>query len=264
MTPRLPSDTTVVDAIAPFYDLDLEGYDDDLDLYLALAEEFDGPVLELGCGTGRVATALARAGCEVVGVDASAGMLAIARAAQDAERVTWLQADMRSLDLDRRFALVIVPLGGLQHLESVDDVVAAFDSIARHLDARGTAVIDVEAPSAQDFEAGPQPLLEHWTRAWRGGQVTKWVSVVGAPSLGMREVTWHFDEQPATGGLRRHTAQFMMRTFTLAELELAGRLVGLEVAAAHGAYDGSPYDDGAQRLVVTFERATDLPAEERE
>jgi hypothetical protein len=162
---------------------------------------------------------------------------------------------MRTLELGRRFALVLVPLGGLQHLETVDDVIGAFETIARHLEPDGSAVVDVEAPRPEDFEAGPQPLLEHWTRASRGGQVTKSVAVLGAPSLGLREVTWHFDEQAAEGGLRRHTAQFTMRTFTPAELELAGRLVGLQAVAMHGDYDGSPYDDAAQRLIVTFEHA---------
>ena len=241
-----------IDLIAPFYDLDLEGYEDDLALYVMLAEEYPGPILELGCGTGRVAAALARTGAEVVGVDLSPGMLEQARNAPAGERVTWLEADMRSLELSKQFALVLVPLGGLQHLDTLDDVVATFGVIARHLAPDGMAVVDVEAPRPEDFEAGPQPVLEHWTRPWQDGHVTKWVSCIGEPSVSLREVTWHFDYQPADGPLRRHTVQFTMRTFTLAELELAGRLAGLTASAVHGDYDGDPYDDGAQRLIVTF------------
>jgi SAM-dependent methyltransferase len=246
-------DLSPLDVIAPFYDLDLEGYEDDVAMYLALGEEAQGAVLELGCGTGRVARALAQAGHAVTGVDASPAMLAVAQ--RHGGAVEWLEGDMRTLNLGRRFALVLAPLGGLQHLVSVDDVVATFEVIARHLEPSGMAVIDVEAPRAEDFEAGPQPVLEHWTRAWRGGRVTKWVAVSGAPALGLREVTWHFDEQPPEGGLRRHSARFTMRTFTLGELELAARLAGLAAVEVHGDYDGSPYDDGASRLVVTFEHA---------
>lgn len=245
-------DVDPIEVIAPFYDLDLEGYEEDIDLYLALSEEHPGPVLELGCGTGRVATALARAGAAVVGVDLSPAMLALARTREGAERVTWRAADMRSLALGQTFALVLVPLGGLQHLETVDDVIETFASLASHLATDGVAVVDVESPRPEDFEAGPQPLLEHWTRPWQDGHVTKWVSSVGGPALGLREVTWHFDQQTADGVLRRRTAQFTMRTYTLAELVLAGRSAGLEAVAVHGDYDGSPYDDGAQRLIVTF------------
>jgi SAM-dependent methyltransferase len=241
-----------LEVIAPFYDLDVEDYEDDVALYRELAAERRGLILELGCGTGRVALALAADGREVVGVDLSAAMLDYARARDTGGRVEWFESDMRDLDLGRRFALVLAPLGVLQHLETVDDVVATFEVIARHLAADGVAVIDVEAPRPEDFEPGPQPLLEHWTRPWHGGQVTKLVSVMGAPSLGLREVTWHFDEQPAEGPLRRHTARFTMRTFTPAELELAARLAGLEVSELHGDYDGAPYDDAAQRLVMTL------------
>ena len=65
--------------IAPFYDLDLQGYDEDIALYRLLAERSTGSVLELGCGTGRVALALADDGHDVVGVDMSKGMLEIAK-----------------------------------------------------------------------------------------------------------------------------------------------------------------------------------------
>ncbi len=247
--------SAAIDAIAPFYDLDLEGYEEDVALYVALNEEYPGPILELGCGTGRVASSLALAGAEVTGVDLSPAMLEVARSSSGTDHVMWLHADMRDLDLGRRFALVLAPLGALQHLETVADVVATFRVIAGHLEPGGVAVIDVESPHAEDFEPGPQPVIEHWTRPWRGGHVTKWVSSSGAPSLGLREVTWHFDHQPAEGPLRRHSMQFTMRTFTLTELELAGRLAGLEAVAVHGDYDGAPYDDGAQRLVVTFTHA---------
>jgi ubiquinone/menaquinone biosynthesis C-methylase UbiE len=246
-------------AVAPFYDLDLEGYEDDLFLYRQLAAEAGGAVLELGCGTGRVARALADAGVEVVGVDLSAPMLAIARERLAGSDATLHEADFRSLNLRRRFPLVLVPLGGLQHMATVDDVVAALQSASRHVTAEGRVVVDVEAPNADDFTAGPQPLMEHWTREWHGGgvpsEVTKLVSVVAHPTEGLREVTWHFDVQPEDGPLRRTTAQFELRTITLGELELGGQLAGLAVSGAWGDYDFSPADDGAARLVVAFVQA---------
>jgi hypothetical protein len=165
---------------------------------------------------------------------------------------------MCELDLGREFALVIVPLGGLQHLEDVDDVVEAFEAIRRHLAPDGLVVVDVESPLPDDFAPGPQPLIEHWTRAWQAAPgaepitVSKLVSVEAQPSESRRAVTWHFDVQGVDAPLRRVTSQFELRTFTLAELDLAGRLVDLEVSGAWGDYELTPYDDGAQRLVVAF------------
>lgn len=242
---------------APFYDLDLEGYDDDVALFARLADGGWRRVLELGCGTGRVAVALARRGLTVTGVDVSPAMLAIARErAGGTAGLSLIEADMCTLDLGERFDAVIVPLGGLQHLEDVDAVVEAMAVIARHLAPEGLAVIDVEAPHADDFTPGPQPLTEHWTRPWAGGGgalVTKFVSVDARPSAGVRDVTWHFDVQSSEGGLRRVTQQFTLRTFTVGELALAARLAGLEMTGVFGTYALDPFDDGNERLIVTLE-----------
>src|SRR5438874_377731 len=62
-------------ALARFYDLDHAGFADDLDFWRNLARQIGGPVLEVGCGSGRVLLPLARAGFEVVGIDTSAPML---------------------------------------------------------------------------------------------------------------------------------------------------------------------------------------------
>jgi SAM-dependent methyltransferase len=250
-------------ALAPFYDLDLEGYEDDVRLYEQLLHSGVRRVLELGCGTGRVAAPLARAGLEVTGVDISPAMLAIGHERAGALGVRLIEGDMRALDLGEQFDAVLVPLGGLQHLETVDDLLAGLGTVARHLAPEGLGVVDVEAPHAEDFTAGPQPLVEHWTREWASGggaQVTKTVAVDARPAEGVREVTWHFDVQPAEGPLRRVTQRFTLRTLTPAEIALAARIAGLEVTGEFGSYDLDPYDDGAERLIVTLEHARERDA----
>ena len=260
MTPAAPAPQSAGDpfvAVAPFYDLDLEGYDADIALYVELAARAEGPVLELGSGTGRVALALAAEGHEVVGVDISEAMLDIARARVSSNGPEWVHADLRTLELGRQFPLVLVPLGGLQHMEELDDLRAAFDSVGRHLAPGGLAVVDVEAPLPDDFAPGPQPLIEHWTRNWERPDalpalVSKFVNVEAHPSSSTRSVTWHFDIQTPEAPLRRVTAQFDLRTTTPGELELAGALAGLAASAVWGDYEMSPFDDGDQRLIVAL------------
>ena len=237
-------------ALARFYDLDLEGYVDDLHLYRHLAAEVGGAVLELGCGTGRVTAALVDENLTVVGIDLSPNLLAIARERLAGSGVTLHLADFRTVSLEERFGLVLIPLGGLQHMSTTSDLVAALATAAHHLAPGGLVVVDVEAPTEDDFTPIPQPLVEHWTKQRRlpdgqWEQVTKLVSVVAHPVDGSRDVTWHFDVQRESGSLRRTTAQFPLRTITLGELELAGRLAGLDVNVAWGDYDFSPVDDGA-------------------
>ncbi len=240
---------------APFYDLDLEGVDDDVTMYRELAIRQDGPVLELGCGTGRIALPLARAGLTVTGVDLSSGMLDVARAQSDGLPLTFVEADLRTFRVRRKFATVLVPFGTMQHMETARDVADAMATVKRHLALGGIAIIDIENPRPEDLEPGPQPLVAHWTRAWEGGHVTKLVAVEPRPAEGVRYVTFHYDVQPPDGGLRRVSHEFLLRLITAGELELAGRLAGLDMVAIYGDYELSPVTDGADRLVATFEHA---------
>ncbi len=246
-------------AIAEFYDLDFEDFTDDVAFYQRLVEIHGERVLELGAGTGRVAVPLAEAGARVTGVDLSAGMLEIARARAMAAGVTLtlLEEDVRALRLRSRFDLVLAPLGTLQHMETADDLVETLGAMARHLASGGVAVVDVESPVPDDFDPSPQPLVQHWTKPWRGGRVTKVVSVDAVPSAGIKDVTWHYDIADAQGRLTRVTSEFPLRTFTVMELELAARLAGLRVAAQFAGYDFTPYHDGSERLVVILQRADD-------
>src|SRR5262249_60127441 len=102
-------------AYHPFlYDLTFPGsVRGDIDGYRRLARESGGPVLELGAGTGRITIPVAQDGLHVDAVDRDSGMLDVLRRktaalpAEVAERITISEADMRSVQLDRRFALVI-------------------------------------------------------------------------------------------------------------------------------------------------------------
>lgn len=259
LPPPAHADDDAFSSIAPFYDLDFEDYHDDFSFYRQLAENHGRSVLELGCGTGRVAVPLAEAGLQVVGVDVNEAMLAVGRARASAAkvRVEWLHGDMTTLALGRRFNLVTVPLGGVQHLPGSDALVEALIVMARHLDRGGVAVVDIEAPHSDDWQVGPLPIVEHWTKPWRGGTVTKVVAVEPHPADGMKQITWHFDVAAADGALRRVTAQFDFRTITPDEVHLAARLAGLRVIARFGDYEFTPYADGAERLIVLLQRHDD-------
>jgi SAM-dependent methyltransferase len=98
----------------------------DVAFYERLAHEAGGPVLELACGTGRIALALVEKGLDVTGVDVSDGMLAVARrkaagcSASVRERLALINQDMSALNLGRRFGFVFVPARSFQHLLTID------------------------------------------------------------------------------------------------------------------------------------------------
>jgi ubiquinone/menaquinone biosynthesis C-methylase UbiE len=120
--------------------------------YERLARKIGGSVLEVACGTGRIAWPLVQAGLNVVGIDSSEAMLAIARrklatlpaAAQ--QRITLVNQDMSALDLDQHFGLVFVPARSFQHLLTIELQRKSLQAFRRHLQPTGQLVLHLFDP----------------------------------------------------------------------------------------------------------------------
>jgi SAM-dependent methyltransferase len=129
----------------------------DVRFYVEAAREFGGPVLELGCGTGRVLVPTARAGIEIVGLDRSVGMLEACRRRLRTEpaelggRISLHHRDMRDFDLGRTFRLVTIPFRPFQHLLTMEDQLACLSAIRRHLAKDGRLIFDVFNPSIHNL-----------------------------------------------------------------------------------------------------------------
>src|SRR5687768_12721499 len=109
---------------------------EDVDFYVELASEADGPVVELAVGTGRVAIPVAeRSGKRVIGIDSSPAMLAVARdrAAAAGVDLDLREGDMRDLELDQPTDLVICPYRALLHLPTWRDRRRLFERVAKAL-----------------------------------------------------------------------------------------------------------------------------------
>ena len=136
----------------------------DVRFYVDIANRFGGPVLELGVGSGRVASALARAGHEVVGVDFMASMLDAARERLAAlprsagGRVQLVRGDLRKLQLGQRFPLVIAPFNTLTHFYDLRDLELALAACRRHLKPGGRLVFDVAMPELRALIQDPSRL----------------------------------------------------------------------------------------------------------
>ena len=133
---------------AQTYDAAVSNWPGEIDFYQDLAVEAlstGRPVLEVACGTGRVAIRLARDGVEVVGLDLSSAMLDVAREkSAGMSNLRWVHCDMRSFELGETFGLVIVPGHSFQNLVTASDQTACLESIERHLDPRGTLVVHLD------------------------------------------------------------------------------------------------------------------------
>ena len=138
---------------ADYYDSDNEALSsDDISFYLELAKSVEGPVLDLCCGTGRVALPLAGQGIKVTAVDLSEPMLEILKQKMGVlsvdikQHITVSHGDMRELVLGQKFKMIIIALRSFQVLQNVDEVAKALSTIRRHLDEGGILVIDLFKP----------------------------------------------------------------------------------------------------------------------
>lgn len=125
----------------------------DVTFFVEAASKAGSPVLEVGCGTGRVLIPTARAGVDIVGLDLSAHMLAVCRQRLRDEpeavqsRARLVQGDMRRFDLGRAFTLATIPFRPFQHLLTVEDQLSCLESIHRHLIEGGVLILDIFNPS---------------------------------------------------------------------------------------------------------------------
>ena len=125
----------------------------DTAFFVKAAHESGGPVLEIGCGTGRILIPTARAGIDIVGLDLSSYMLDLCRQRLLREpegvqsRVQLVQADMRGFKLSQTFRLVTIPFRPFQHLTTVDDQLACLACIYHHLVKGGKLILDLFNPS---------------------------------------------------------------------------------------------------------------------
>ncbi|MGD8814791.1 MAG: class I SAM-dependent methyltransferase [Anaerolineales bacterium] len=136
---------------AQTYDAVVSGWQGELDFYLhyaAKAREEGQAVLEMACGTGRIAIPLAQRDVEIVGLDISPHMLNVARGkSAGMEGLRWVEADMRSFMIDASFGLALIPGHSFQNLVTAEDQVACLETISSHLTPGGRLIVHLDHQS---------------------------------------------------------------------------------------------------------------------
>ncbi len=231
--------------LAQFYDL-ANRRRADFDYCLALASDA-GSVLDLGCGTGELAATLAKDRA-VTGVDPAAAMLDIARRRPSGDRVTWVQADARSVRLGRRFDLVLLTGHAFQVFLTDEDQRTALSTIAAHLAPKSRFIFDSRNPAngVQENRSRHDTVrsLEHpqlgRIEAWNESSYDRDTSILTYEN-GYRILS--------TGETRSASAQIRYSP----QEDLAAKLVsaGLTVETWLGDWHGDPFDTAAKDIIPT-------------
>ncbi|MFL5930603.1 MAG: class I SAM-dependent methyltransferase [Gaiellaceae bacterium] len=234
---RLRGEASPYDAIAELYDPWSRSVVEDVGFYVEEAHRARPPVVELGVGTGRVAIPVAAAGIPVIGVDSSAGMLAVCRERAELAGVTGTldlrMGDVRRPPVDERVELVICPFRSLLHLEGEDDRRKALEAAFELLEPGGRLVFDVFAPGADDIAQTHDRWLER------------------EPGIHERAV-WDAERRRLVLSVRGPDAETTMSLAWVSPEEWRALLVeaGFDIDAHYGWFDRSRYRGGEDSIWV--------------
>ncbi len=232
--------------IARFYDLE-NGWREDLAFCTGLAEGC-GSVLDLGCGTGRLAARLAADGRrDVAGVDPAPAMLEIARTRPGGERVSWTCEDARTVRLGRRFDLVVLTGHAFQVFLTGGDRRDILATIAAHLAPGARFVFDTRNPACREWEEWTPERSRETLRHESLGDIVVWNDFERDDATGIVTYGTHY-EVPAEG--RTYSARSRIAFPSREEVAALMDETGLEVESWLGSWDGSPWHADAREIIV--------------
>lgn len=253
------------DAWAEYYDLIHTGLPGEAEFYVGHAVRSGGPVLELGCGTGRLAIPMAMSGLEVVGLDHSPRMLDVCReklAAVGPVRgsLELVEADMAEFALGRKFAFVAMAYRTIMHLHLPAQQRAALCRVREHLSPGGAFILNTWVPSVSMI-AGPGPagFVDAGETDLPGGGTIRHTCRTHFDSYLQRLVEEHrLDELDAKGRVRGSTNLPLVRSWTtLREMDNLVRLCGFAVEAVFGDFDCNAIGPSSTEMIWVLRPADD-------
>ncbi len=254
-------------SLEPFYRVAARYYDgdyadvwhgEDVDMYRGLAMDSGGPVLEMGCGTGRVLLPLARAGITIHGIDASASMLdelrnTLSRDTDDTRgRVRLTEGDARTAQVGSSFALVIAPGHVIQSFFEREEQREFLRNVRRHLLPDGAFCFDAFQPDYSLISAPAETVVDvDRIDAATGYRWRRFICIHHELELQRFrvEMRWLI-EDVERNAIADESATMMQHWFTRSELENLLELEGFRVTHYWGSFNRTPFETGSSQQVI--------------
>jgi SAM-dependent methyltransferase len=258
------SDALYDSFIADYYDESpiVKGRLQDVTFYREAAYDFGDPILELGCGTGRITMALAAAGKRITGLDISGRMLERAAKKRSAlfteqrERVHLVQGDMARFDLDEKYRLILIPFRPFQHLREVQEQLACLECARKHLAPGGRLILDVfqtDAERMHDPVHMRETLVtEYKTTDGRQVRISERVAAFHRAEQ-CNDVEMIYSVVHPGGRQERLVFAWELRYFFRYEVEHLLARCGFKVAALYGNFDRTPIRDDSPEMIFVAE-----------
>lgn len=224
---------------------------DDIPFWVALAQKYGPRVLELACGTGRITIPIAASGVTIDGLDFSVSMLqgAQARATRHGVAITFVQGDIRQLQLAPGYDFIFLPTGTFMHLLTRADAEAFLSGVRRALTPTGVVAIDVHNPTMSWLKALPVPTTPKET-TFPHRQTQELITVTTTTDYHAdRQIVTQRHRYTFTDGTERESTAVLKLYFPV-ELESLLHYNGFTIQQVYGSYAGEPFNAQSVKQIL--------------
>ena len=239
--------------LAELYHLHHQTHLEDIPFWLDLAKKYGDPILELGCGTGRVSLPLLHQGFNITGVDRDPKMLSLLKNEIDPQiKIDIFEQDFLSLSLSKKFPLIIMPCNTYSTLNT-EDRKSLLGVISNHLEDKGAFALSMPNPTWMvDLPSEGEPELEEIFVFPKTGNAVQ-VSSAWTNDGKVIKVLWHYDQMLPDGNVKRLTAEMKHQLFPAIEYINELEYLGFTLQT-FGDFDQTNYSPDSEYLIIIAEK----------
>ncbi|MEO1286276.1 MAG: class I SAM-dependent methyltransferase [Chloroflexota bacterium] len=249
--------TAFYETIARYYDAEVGDRTDDIQLYSALANAYGDPILDVGCGTGRVLLPLAQEGYRVEGIDTSREMLNLLETKLTSvphlkQYLSYTHGDALEFNPKKKYKLILLTYNALMHFHEQETQIALLNKLYKLTAVDGLLVLDL--PNAGETFATQETDAIMLDREFIEPQTGHLIQLQSHSYLDrvtqLLHVTWIYDEITGDGTVKRMRVPHILRYFFFSEIKLLLDKCNFDVVGLYGSTEEDPFEDGCERMVI--------------
>ncbi len=238
---------------AKLYHLHHKDYLEDIPFWIKLAQQYGSPILELGCGTGRVTLPLFRQGYEITGVDRDPDMLKIlVDETKTSEKINFVQEDFTKLKINNKFPLIFMPCNTYSTL-SKENRQITLKMVNHHIEQGGAFSFSLPNPTLlKALPAKSELELEELIIDPNNGDAIQ-VSSEWENNGKQVMVYWHYDRLLSDGQVIRSTTETIHFLNSISQYSTELESMGYSLRT-YGDFDHSPYNEESDYMIMVAEK----------
>ena len=213
-----------------------------------LPKDKNSRILELCCGTGRLTIPIAKDGYDITGVDFTPSMLRKAKiqASEDGLKVKFIEADIRTLNLQDKYDLIFIPFNSIHHLYKNEDLFKAFHVVKSHLNQGGLLLLDCFNPNIKFIVEGEKELREIAEFTTSDGREVLIKEIMRYENdTQINRIEWHY----FINGRFDSVQNLDMRLYFPQELDSYLKWNGFNIIKKFGSFDEDQFNNASEKQI---------------